>query len=72
MDLLFVDQVVPSHVLAKVISVSERFLALVVWDNNSLQMVCLDMILNGISGAFLPAYSAHVTLPTSVATRIVV
>ena len=72
MDLLFVDQVVLSHVLAKIISAPERFLALIAWENNSLQVVCFNVILDGISGTFFSTYFAPVAFPTSVATVIVV
>ena len=72
MDLLFVDQVVLSHVLAKIISAPERFLALFAWENNSLQVVCFNVILDGIAGAFFSAHFAPVALPTPVATGIVV
>ena len=71
MDLLFVE-VVLSHVLAKIISAPERFLALIAWENNSLQVVCFNVILDGIAGAFFSTYFAPVALPTSVATVIVV
>ena len=72
MDFLFVDEMVFSHVLTKIVSTPERFLALVAWENNSLQMICFYVILDGIAGAFFSAHFALVALPTSVATRIIV